>query len=94
MTCFRSCPSQVAEDHEGLNGPKPASHAYVFRQELNNRVPALTEKVVALNDIALLQQKADAAAQPGIVAAQQISDDQPVGTVPGIPYCDFKFFKP
>jgi hypothetical protein len=83
-----------AEDHEGLNGPKPDSHAYVFRQELNNRVPPLTEGVVALNDVALLLEKADAAAQPGIIAAQQISDDAPVGIVQGISYCDFKFFKP
>lgn len=82
----------LVEGHEGLT-LAPNSHAGVWRRELNLQVPQPTENVVALNDVSLLQSKADAAAQPGIQAAATASLDQVNGgTVPPVPYCTFRFF--
>ncbi len=82
-----------AEEHEGFT-LAPASHAGTFRRELNLRVPQATEDVVALNDVSLLQLKADAAARPGIHAADSSSNDLiNGGSVPPIVYhCDFTYF--
>lgn len=82
----------LAEDHEGLT-LSPTSHAGVFRNELNRQVPQATEHVVALNNLALLLDRADTAAAPGIQAARNAARDQKDGgTVPPIPYCTFKYF--
>lgn len=83
----------LAEAHEGLHA-EPGSHTGVFRTELNRQVPQATESVVALNDLSLLFDKADAAAQPAITSAQQLARDQNQGgTVPPIQVdCYFKFF--
>lgn len=82
----------LAEAHEGLT-LAPDSHAGVFRRELNNGVPEATEAVVSLNDLSLLQTKVDQAAQQGIQNAAALSRDQSNGgTVPPIPYCNFRYF--
>jgi hypothetical protein len=80
------------EEHEGLH-LEPNSHAFVFRRELNLKVPQATEAVVSLGDASLLQGKADAAALPGIQAAALKAKDQiNGGTVPPVPYCFFDYF--
>jgi hypothetical protein len=81
-----------AENHEGLTLASN-SHAGTWRRELNARVPQATENVVALNDVSLLQAKAQTAAQPGIQAALANSRDQiNGGTVPPIVHCTFRYF--
>ncbi len=84
-----------AEAHEGVN-LEANSHAGIFRTTLNQQVPQMTEGVVALNDIAKLNENAQTAAQPGINTAIIRSRDAPPesnGTVPAISVtCEFKWF--
>lgn len=80
------------EAHEGLN-VEPGSHAGVFRQKLNELVPKATESVVSLGaaqdlDSTTTAQTADEFNQATIYAKDSING----GTVPPVPYCNFKFF--
>lgn len=89
----------VVEAHEGTLF-QAMSHTFVFRSQLNALVPQLTEPIVALNDVALLDDKAviatSAARQTALTAALDSIDG---GTVPPAPYrsptdlCKFTYFK-
>jgi hypothetical protein len=82
--------------HEGLGSPPPlGSHARVFRDELNKRVPPALEPVVALGtNTNALTSRVQSAAQVPIAEAQTLSKDAPYGIVQGSswPQCQFIFF--
>ncbi len=80
------------EAHEGLH-TEPGSHVGVFRQKLNELVPQATESVVSLGtaqdlDSTTTAQTADEFNQATLYA----KDVRDGGTVPPVPYCNFKFF--
>lgn len=68
----------LVEAHEGVT-LSLTSHAGVFRHELNRLVPQSVEGVVALNDLGLFLNRADAAAAPGITSATNTAKDQIYG---------------
>jgi len=82
----------VVEAHEGL-GLQPASHAGVFRTQLNRRVPQSVEAVVA-QDLSELITRGESASQGPIATAQDLAGDagNGNGTVPAPVYCPFKYF--
>jgi hypothetical protein len=85
------------EEHEGLTlSLNPASHAGVWRNELNLQVPPAVEHVVALGSWEALEAAVQQAASPGITDAvkKHRHQTEPGGTVPAVPWCNFKYFQP
>lgn len=82
----------LVEAHEGLH-LESSSHAGVFRQQLNLRVPQTTEAAVGRN-LQELEANASTYALPAIEISRQMArDQQNGGTVPPVPYCNFRYFQ-
>jgi hypothetical protein len=80
--------------HEGLGSPPPAgSHAFVFRDEMNRRVPTAIESAAVRGGATALNAKVFEKAQPGWSTAITLADDYPTGLVqPSNDPCEFQYF--
>jgi hypothetical protein len=100
--CARSdVPPQLSRviAHEGLAWPPPPnSHAFVFRDEMNKRVPTAIESAVALGGEAGLVAKVFEKGTPAWNTAATLADDAPpwgTGIVPpSDDPCVFQYFPP